>query len=129
MAETTDAIPNMDENAPGFVIPLEKMRVLLQSQPDVPFAVAGSREDTPMSAMVYAPLGADDQKPHDRDEIYVIVSGHGIFEYAGKRSAFKTGDLIYVKAFAPHGFVEFSDDFLTWVIFYGAKKTPPTELA
>ena len=28
---------------------------------------------------IYAPRGHDPQKPHDRDEIYVVISGTGTF--------------------------------------------------
>ncbi len=115
-------LPNTDETQPGFVIALDDVQALLDDQGEVPFAVAASRDAPPMTAMLYAPRGTDDQKPHDRDELYVIVRGHGVFEYDGQRAPFKTGDLLYVAAHTPHRFAEFSDDFCTWVIFYGAKR-------
>jgi mannose-6-phosphate isomerase-like protein (cupin superfamily) len=33
----------------------------------------------------YKPDKVDHQKPHDRDEIYVITNGTGIFHNGGKR--------------------------------------------
>ena len=53
------------------------------------------------------------------DEIYVIVSGQGIFFRDGVRSSFQKGDLLFVPAGMEHRFENFSDDFATWVIFYG----------
>ncbi len=115
-------IPNTDEDQPGFVLPLNAVRDLLGDADGLPFVVAASRDDIPMTALLFSPNGTDGQKPHDRDEIYVVVSGSGVFEFEGTRKAFKTGDMIYVKAHAKHSFVEFTDDFCTWVIFYGDKK-------
>ncbi len=28
-------------------------------------------------------------------------------------------DALFVPAFTPHRFIDFSDDFATWVVFYG----------
>ncbi len=118
-------LPNTDENQRGFVIALDDVKALLDDEGEIPFAVAASRDAPPMTAMLYAPKGSDDQKPHDRDELYVIVSGHGVFEHGGRRSPFKTGDLLYVAAHTPHRFAEFSKDFCTWVVFYGDRKPKP----
>ncbi|MEZ5306550.1 MAG: cupin domain-containing protein [Pyrinomonadaceae bacterium] len=71
------------------------------------------------SVEIYSPVGEDKQTPHDRDEFYVIVSGTGIFSLDGDETAFGPGDLLFVKAGVEHRFVEFTDDFSTWVIFVG----------
>ncbi len=72
----------------------------------------------------YAPRGADHQTPHDQDEVYVVVSGHGTFavgdsEETLERKPFGPGDAIFVPAGAVHRFEGFSDDFATWVMMYG----------
>lgn len=67
----------------------------------------------------YAPHGVDPQTPHDRDEAYVIVSGEGQFRCGGTLAACRAGDLLFVPAYAEHRFENFSEDFATWVIFYG----------
>jgi mannose-6-phosphate isomerase-like protein (cupin superfamily) len=67
----------------------------------------------------YAPRGHDPQQPHRRDELYVIVSGVGMFVNGDKRHPFQPGDMLFVPAGVEHRFEEFSDDFGTWVIFYG----------
>jgi len=73
-----------------------------------------------LSVELYAPRGIDAQTPHTRDEVYVIARGSGSFACAGAHRAFVAGDVLFVAAGVEHRFVEFSDDFATWVIFYGA---------
>lgn len=67
----------------------------------------------------YRPVGEDAQTPHDRDEVYVVASGSGFFWVEGERRAFGPGDALFVAAHAAHRFEDFSDDFATWVFFYG----------
>ena len=72
-----------------------------------------------MELELYAPRGTDAQQPHARDELYVVVSGQGRFGLDGVVTPFAAGDALFVPAFTPHHFIDFSDDFATWVIFYG----------
>lgn len=67
----------------------------------------------------YKPDQIDKQQPHERDEVYVVTSGAGLFNYAGTQTAFKAGDLLFVPAGVDHRFENFSEDFATWVLFYG----------
>jgi mannose-6-phosphate isomerase-like protein (cupin superfamily) len=67
----------------------------------------------------YAPKGEDPQTPHDQDEIYVVASGSGTFLRAGERFSFGPGDALFVGARVEHRFIDFSDDFAVWVVFYG----------
>jgi mannose-6-phosphate isomerase-like protein (cupin superfamily) len=73
----------------------------------------------PLSVEIYAPDRVDDQKPHDRDELYVVISGTGVFYNNGQRFDFTPGTFLFVPAGIEHRFEEFSKDFLTWVFFYG----------
>ena len=68
----------------------------------------------------YAPKGEDPQTPHDRDEIYVVASGRGHFVRGAERVAFGPNDLLFVPAGMEHRFEEFSEDFATWVVFWGS---------
>src|SRR5579871_6793106 len=70
---------------------------------------------------LYKPEGTDPQKPHLRDEVYVIASGSGSFICEAKRENFGPGDVFFVPAGADHRFVGFSNDFSTWVIFLGPR--------
>ena len=73
-----------------------------------------------MSIEYYAPQNIDLQTPHRQDEIYVIASGNGFFFRDGERIQFSQGDVLFVPAGKEHHFENFSSDFATWVIFYGA---------
>ena len=68
---------------------------------------------------VYQTVTADNQKPHDRDECYVIIEGHGKFEMGDEIVSFGPGDFLFVPAGLPHRFTDFGDTMSTWVIFYG----------
>jgi len=70
----------------------------------------------------YAPRGADGQSPHDRDELYVVISGHGQFVRGTERVGFGPGDLLYAAAHDEHRFEDFSEDFACWVLFFGPPK-------
>ena len=70
---------------------------------------------------LYAPRGHDPQKPHARDELYLVVAGRGTFVCEGERKAFETGDALFAPAGAAHRFEDFSDDLAVWVMFYGAE--------
>jgi mannose-6-phosphate isomerase-like protein (cupin superfamily) len=68
---------------------------------------------------LYRPVKVDTQKPHTRDEVYVVISGAGTFVVAGDRRAFGPGEVLFVAAGVEHRFEDFTDDFATWVFFYG----------
>jgi mannose-6-phosphate isomerase-like protein (cupin superfamily) len=68
---------------------------------------------------IYAPRGSDPQKPHSRDEGYIVAQGTGTFFNAGSRVPFGPGDFLFAPAHVEHRFEDFSDDFVVWVIFYG----------
>lgn len=70
----------------------------------------------------YQPDKVDKQTPHEKDEIYVIASGSGSFILEENRYDVKEKDVLFVKAGQDHRFVDFTDDFATWVIFYGLKR-------
>lgn len=74
-----------------------------------------------LSVEFYKPLKVDNQQPHERDEIYVIASGDGLFFNDGHTTPFTKGDFLFVKAGKEHRFENFTDDFSTWVFFYGPK--------
>ena len=69
----------------------------------------------------YAPRGVDTQKPHTRDELYVVIAGTGTFVNGDDRHLFGPGDVLFVPTGVVHRFVDFSDDFATWVVFWGPK--------
>jgi mannose-6-phosphate isomerase-like protein (cupin superfamily) len=83
----------------------------------------------------YAPHVEDPQTPHDRDELYVIVSGTAVFMRGQERLPFgedheltlqgeervtvQPGDALFVPAGTVHRFEAMSAEFGAWMIFYG----------
>jgi mannose-6-phosphate isomerase-like protein (cupin superfamily) len=59
---------------------------------------------------LYQPRGRDNQKPHNRDEIYVVVKGEGHFLCDGHTRPFGAGDILFVPSWVEHRFVNFSGD-------------------
>lgn len=68
---------------------------------------------------IYQPKVVDKQKPHTRDEIYVVISGTGMFVNGDARLPFEPGEVLFVPAGVVHRFEDFTEDFATWVFFYG----------
>jgi mannose-6-phosphate isomerase-like protein (cupin superfamily) len=78
----------------------------------------GLRHGT-MKAGIYAPQQIDTQSVHKQDELYIIISGSGDFIKRDERRRFQVNDVLFVEAGAAHRFENFTDDFATWVIFWG----------
>ncbi len=88
-----------------------------------------------MEVRWYAPHLVDDQVPHDRDELYVVMSGTGVFVRSEESVPFREpgdvtlrgdervvvqpGDTLFVPAGTEHRFEAMSPDFGAWMIFYG----------
>lgn len=76
-----------------------------------------------MSVELYVPstsgLGRDIQQPHAQDELYVVQRGTASFWLEDASVDVQTGDVLFVPAGAEHRFEHFSEDFATWVVFYG----------
>jgi len=88
-----------------------------------------------MEVRWFKPDGPDPQTPHDRDELYFIVSGTGILMRAvesmpigddtslpilgEERVTFTAGDVLFVPSGTEHRFEQTSPDFTTWIVFYG----------
>jgi mannose-6-phosphate isomerase-like protein (cupin superfamily) len=68
---------------------------------------------------LYTPVGTDPQTPHQRDEVYVVARGTGLFFNGSERREVRSGSFIFVAAGQEHRFESFSPDFAVWVFFYG----------
>lgn len=68
---------------------------------------------------IYKPVKVDLQKPHTRDEVYIVISGWGMFINGEVRHPFQAGEVLFVPAGTVHRFESFTEDFATWVLFFG----------
>jgi mannose-6-phosphate isomerase-like protein (cupin superfamily) len=74
-----------------------------------------------VSVVLYIPQDSDQQSPHGRDEIYIVISGYGTFRRDSELVRFSPGDVLFVGAGVPHRFETFSGDFRTWAVFFGPR--------
>lgn len=95
-------------------LPAEATAKYPQGAPFVTMLAGGT-----MSVEVFAPKGEDLQQPHTQDELYFIHSGRGELVINDQRFDCTAGDAFFVAAGTAHRFENFSDDFVTWVVFYG----------
>jgi mannose-6-phosphate isomerase-like protein (cupin superfamily) len=100
-------------------------RDALQRLADTKTDFARLIEKETFDVSLYKPEKVDPQTPHARDELYVIASGSGKFFCAGETETIATGDVLFVAAGVEHRFENFTDDFSTWVIFFGNRPGKP----
>lgn len=64
------------------------------------------------------PAGADDpQTPHEDDEIYYVLEGRANFRVEDDVRPVKPGTIIFVRAKAPHKFIDITEDLSVLVFF------------
>jgi mannose-6-phosphate isomerase-like protein (cupin superfamily) len=107
-------------------IPAEKRSVTLVDAMALLPTPEGKRfvtvlEHGSLQVEIYAPRGIDPQQPHTRDEAYIVARGSGEFINGESRQPFSTGDFLFAPAGVEHRFVNFTDVFYVWVIFYGTE--------
>ena len=110
----------MNESLPTAVVDLDGALRLGPPPPGnlaVPVFTRGE-----LSVELYAPQDEDRQKPHSRDEVYVVARGIATFFDGEARRRVEPGAFIFVEAGRVHRFEQFSDDFAVWVIFYGPER-------
>ncbi len=74
-----------------------------------------------MSVIVFTPRGRDYQTKHSQDELYIVMEGSGTLMVEETGHPFRKGDVLFVPAQKQHRFLEFTDDLITWAIFWGPK--------
>ena len=95
-------------------LPAEPTAVYPQGAPFATMMAGGT-----MSVEVFAPRGVGVQQPDKQDELYFNQGGAGQMVINGQRFDAAVGDAFFVAAGVEHRFENFSDDFVTWVVFYG----------
>jgi mannose-6-phosphate isomerase-like protein (cupin superfamily) len=88
----------------------------LQQQKKHPFTVV--MKHGTMQVHFFSPTGKDIQQPHTQDELYIIAKGSSEFFRNGEIVSRKAGDVLFVPAQKEHRFLDFTEDFATWVVFY-----------
>ena len=76
-------------------------------------------EHVSLQIEIYRPVMTDRQRPHSRDELYIVISESGYFVNRKERHPFQAGEVLFVPAGVEHRFEAFSSNFATWVVFYG----------
>ena len=107
----------MKSNTSCFIATTEAALALLQEPGEQRFATVF--EHGSLEVEIYAPRGVDHQKPHTRDEVYVVAAGSGQYVCGDSRLPFGPGDLLFAAADVEHRFEEFTNDLTLWVLFYG----------
>jgi mannose-6-phosphate isomerase-like protein (cupin superfamily) len=105
-------------------VPLEKRRVTFADAMARLPGPGGERyaavfDDCGLEVEIFAPRGHDPQKPHTRNEAYVVIRGTGTFWNGVERHPVAPGDFVFVPAGVPHRFEDFSEDFAVWGLFFG----------
>ena len=72
-----------------------------------------------MSLVLFTPRGKDYQISHDQDELYIVLQGEGEFVVEEERYPFTAGEALFVAANKRHRFENFSNNLVTWAIFWG----------
>ena len=107
----------MSQRKRSYVIPLTDASAAIPGPPfghSLSFLKHGT-----LNVKLSLPVNPNQQTPHEQDEIYVIVRGHGFLVHDGERDAVATGDLMFISAGTEHHFEDFTEDLAVWVVFYG----------
>ncbi|MBF0277598.1 MAG: cupin domain-containing protein [SAR324 cluster bacterium] len=75
-----------------------------------------------MSLVLFTPRKKDYQISHDQDELYIVLQGKGEFVVEEDRFSFEAGEALFVAANQRHRFENFSNDLVTWAIFWGPER-------
>ncbi len=68
--------------------------------------------------VLFAPRGVDHQTFHEEDEFYFIVGGSGKLVIGSDVFVCTAGDVFFVAAKVEHHFEGFTEDFVTWAVFF-----------
>ena len=119
--QSTNTMPRGDIAAPQAAFRWTLVEALnsIPAGLEVPYARVFAHGS--MSLEVFAPCGRDKQRPHEQDEVYVVMRGRGSFVNGTRRHPFGPGDALFVPAGVAHRFEAFSADIALWVVFWGPK--------
>jgi mannose-6-phosphate isomerase-like protein (cupin superfamily) len=85
------------------------------------YEVVHESADLELGVYVLVAPEPDRQQPHDRDEVYVVLSGRGTLEVEGDTVELGEGDAAFVKAGDDHRFTGY-EGLSALVIFAGERR-------
>ncbi|MBA3336296.1 MAG: cupin domain-containing protein [Chloroflexia bacterium] len=65
--------------------------------------------------------GTDPQSPHDQDEVYYVLRGHGQISVAGETRAVGPGSVVFVGTRVEHRFSDITEELALLVFFAPAE--------
>jgi mannose-6-phosphate isomerase-like protein (cupin superfamily) len=65
--------------------------------------------------------GTDPQRPHNEDEVYVVLSGRASIRVGDHDRAVEPGSVVYVPAEVPHRFHSIAEELAVLVLFAPAE--------
>ncbi len=107
----------MDDAGRSGVFPLSGARDLIPGPAGQHFVTAF--EHGSLRLLLSLPADPNVQRPHEQDELYIVVQGSGVLFHGGRHDPFQVGDAMFVPAGMEHRFEDFTDDLAVWVVFYG----------
>jgi mannose-6-phosphate isomerase-like protein (cupin superfamily) len=66
----------------------------------------------------------DRQQPHEDDELYIVLDGHGVLEVEGVAVPFEVGQAMFVPAGANHGFTAY--EHMSVLVIFARAHAPET---
>lgn len=80
------------------------------------------RKETMSLGLYVLPAGGvDPQQPHNEDEVYYIVSGHGQIDVGDETQPVQPGSIVFVAAHVPHKFHSITEELKILVFFAPAE--------
>jgi mannose-6-phosphate isomerase-like protein (cupin superfamily) len=89
-------------NAAGHAFDVEAVQRRLSSAGG--YEVVHSSPGTEIGVYVLVAPEPDRQQPHDDDEIYIVLEGHGVLDIEGTKTELREGQAMFVPAGAEHRF-------------------------
>jgi mannose-6-phosphate isomerase-like protein (cupin superfamily) len=79
------------------------------------------RETMSLGLYVLPAGGVDPQQPHNKDEVYYIISGQGQIDVGDETQPVQPGSIVFVAAHVPHKFHSITEELKILVFFAPAE--------
>ncbi len=102
----------------AFELPDVMAQHVQAGQPWLPFLTVSTMT---VGVYVLPEAGVDPQEPHERDELYYVVSGKAKLSVESDSMGVGPGSTVYVKAHADHRFYDIEEELKVLVFFSTAQ--------